>query len=138
MCVPLTNKLINMIKKVLDNTKKYKLHSVELIGGGSRMPSVVNTVKNLLNMEPCRTLNAEECVAQGSSIACAISSPCFQVSETKLVDYYHYNVNIDTGDDILSLFSEGNTIPSIKKLTFTRKENFNLKLRYDNDNPLGT
>lgn len=58
-----------------------KLHSVEIVGSGSRIPAISKLVKSLFKREPSRTLNASECVARGCALQCAIISPVFRVKE---------------------------------------------------------
>jgi molecular chaperone DnaK (HSP70) len=38
--------------------KKINLHSIELVGGGSRIPAFISTLKDIFNIEPSRTLNS--------------------------------------------------------------------------------
>lgn len=50
------------LRKGLNNIKsrmppRFNVHSVELIGGGSRMPYIKTIIKDIFGMEPSRTLN---------------------------------------------------------------------------------
>lgn len=58
-----------------------KIHIVELVGSGSRVPAVTKTISSLFQKEPRRTLNASECVARGCALQCAMISPVFRVRE---------------------------------------------------------
>lgn len=58
-----------------------KIHSVELVGSGSRIPSITKLLASLFGREPSRTLNASECVAHGCALQCAMLSPVFRVRE---------------------------------------------------------
>jgi molecular chaperone DnaK (HSP70) len=48
-----------------------QIHSVELIGGLSRMPFIQEMVKTVFGMEPSKKMNASESVARGAAIAAA-------------------------------------------------------------------
>lgn len=46
-----------------------RIHSVEVIGGFSRMPFMQDVVRTVFNMEPSKKMNASESVARGCTIA---------------------------------------------------------------------
>lgn len=58
-----------------------KIHSVELVGSGSRIPAIMKVLSALFRREPKRTLNVSECVARGCALQCAMLSPAFRVRE---------------------------------------------------------
>lgn len=58
-----------------------KIHAVELVGSGSRIPAITKMLNSLFRKEPRRTLNASECVARGCALQCAMHSPTFRVRE---------------------------------------------------------
>ena len=69
--------ILETLKEKLQDVKRWMeeyqvphLHSVELVGGASRIPVVKAVVKQVFGMDPMATLNAEETVARG----CAIQS----------------------------------------------------------------
>ncbi|CAI0379800.1 unnamed protein product [Linum tenue] len=57
------------------------IHSVELVGSGSRIPAIAKLITSLFGREPSRTLNASECVARGCALQCAMLSLVFRVKE---------------------------------------------------------
>jgi molecular chaperone DnaK (HSP70) len=69
------------IMKVSSDMKDYltknnqTIHSVELLGGGTRIPSIKEIFKSIFNMETSTTLNQDESCSEGASVACAIESP---------------------------------------------------------------
>lgn len=69
--------------KVLGDSglKVEKIHSVELVGSGSRIPAISRMLASLFKREPSRTMNASECVARGCALQCAMLSPIFRVRE---------------------------------------------------------
>ncbi|XP_022842883.1 heat shock 70 kDa protein 16-like isoform X2 [Olea europaea var. sylvestris] len=58
-----------------------KVHAVELVGSGSRIPAISKILNSLFGKEPSRTVNASECVARGCALQCAMLSPIFRVRE---------------------------------------------------------
>lgn len=61
------------------------IHSVEVVGSGSRIPAIIKILTGYFGKEPRRTMNASECVARGSALQCAILSPTFKVREFQVM-----------------------------------------------------
>lgn len=61
------------------------IHSVEVVGSGSRIPAMIKILTGYFGKEPRRTMNASECVARGSALQCAILSPTFKVREFQVI-----------------------------------------------------
>ncbi|KAK4778459.1 hypothetical protein SAY86_005987 [Trapa natans] len=57
------------------------IHSIELVGSGSRIPAISKMLVTFFGREPSRKLNASECVARGCALQCAMLSPAFRVRE---------------------------------------------------------
>lgn len=55
------------------------LHSIERIGGGSRIPVIQEIVQKCVNKELSKTLDANESIAKGCTIMSAIISPRYSV-----------------------------------------------------------
>ncbi|KAB2615657.1 heat shock 70 kDa protein 16-like [Pyrus ussuriensis x Pyrus communis] len=115
-----------------------KIHSVELVGSGSRIPAVARILASVFGKEPGRTLNASECVARGCALQCAMLSPVFRVREYEVQDSIPFSIAllideapICTGTSGI-LFPKGQPIPSVKVLTFRRSSLFHLKAFYAN------
>ncbi|KAM2058099.1 hypothetical protein ACFX16_030715 [Malus domestica] len=123
-----------------------KIHSVELVGSGSRIPAVARILASVFRKEPGRTLNASECVARGCALQCAMLSPVFRVREHEVQDSIPFSIAflideapICTGTSGI-LFPKGQPIPSVKELMFRRSSLFHLKAFYANPSevPAGT
>ncbi len=54
------------------------VHTVEVVGGSSRVPALLRIIKDFFGKEPGRTLNAKECVSRGAALNCAMLSPIFR------------------------------------------------------------
>ena len=59
--------------------KLEEIHSVELVGGSSRVPSIKRLIEKVLRQSPSTTLNQDEAVARGCALQCAMLSPTFKV-----------------------------------------------------------
>ncbi|KAF4394583.1 hypothetical protein F8388_020408, partial [Cannabis sativa] len=113
-----------------------KIHSVELVGSGSRIPAITRSLASLFKREPSRKLNASECVARGCALQGAMLSPAFRVREYEVQDSLSFSIGllvdgspIGTGANGI-LFPKGQPIPSIKVLTFHRSNSFKLEAVY--------
>ena len=85
------------------------------------------------------TLNQDEAVARGATLACASLSPVFRVREFAIHDITPYPIKVswekEAGnpdeDTELVVFPQSNPIPSTKILTFYRQGPFELQAQYD-------
>lgn len=62
-------KFVNSLKE-----KGVKIDSVELVGGGTRIPAILNAITAVIGEEPSRTLNSNECIAKGAALISAMNS----------------------------------------------------------------
>jgi molecular chaperone DnaK (HSP70) len=67
-------------------------HSIEMIGGGCRIPMLKRLVEDVLGRVPSFTLNASETTARGCAIVAAMLSPKFQVREFKISELPTYPI----------------------------------------------
>ncbi|KAH7657359.1 Heat shock protein 70 family protein [Dioscorea alata] len=122
-----------------------KIHSVEVVGSGSRVPAIFRILTEFFRKEPRRTMNASECVARGCALQCAILSPTFKVREFQVHDGFPYSIalswkgsapdseNVVTDNRQTTIvFPRGNPIPSVKVLTFYRSSTFTVDAMYTN------
>lgn len=69
-----------------------QLHSIEMIGGGCRIPMLKRMVEELIGRPPNFTLNASEATARGCAIIAAMLSPKFQVREFRISELPTYPI----------------------------------------------
>jgi heat shock protein 4 len=138
------------LTRVRDNlkAKNIQLHSIELVGGGTRIPFFVSLVKQVFGVEPSRTLNSSESVARGCALMAAIKSPQFRVPDYALNEKSYYGIkfywNFVEGDKHLGLdaslypekqgkfiYEAGAKVPSSKTIKFTRKEAIEILIEYE-------
>jgi len=128
------------LKAEIDN-KKINIHSVEIIGGATRIPLLQKIIKEVFNTELSRTLNASECIARGCAMMSAILSPQFRVADYNIEEANYFPIKcswqfkskmeIEEKINTALLFDKGCSIPNIKSLTFNKDQGIDFKLFYD-------
>jgi len=77
------------------------LHSVEVIGGSSRIPKFKNIIEEIFNKTPSTTLHATESSAKGCALMCAALTRIYSVKPFQVVDLATpYNINIKYTSDV--------------------------------------
>ncbi|CAK9783188.1 putative heat shock protein [Cutaneotrichosporon oleaginosum] len=117
---------------------KEQVHSIELVGGSTRVPAIKERLQAYFGKPLSFTLNQDEAVARGATFACASLSPVFRVREFAVQDITPYPIQVgwekEPGnpdeDTELIVFKEGNDIPSTKLLTFYRQGPFSIDAKY--------
>jgi len=79
------------------------IHSVEIVGGSTRIPALKHLIKSVFGRDPSTTLNQDEAVARGCALQCAILSPAFKVRDFSITDLQPYPIKIiwdaNSGED---------------------------------------
>lgn len=65
---------------------------MEVVGGSTRIPAIKSVIKKIFEKEVSTTLNADEAVARGCALQCAMLSPTFRVREFVVNDVTAYPV----------------------------------------------
>ena len=95
-----------------------KIDEVVLVGGMTRMPLVVETVKKLFGKEPNKSVNPDEVVAIGAAIQAGVLKG--EVKDILLLDVTPLSLGIETlGGVATKLIERNSTIPTSKSQTFT-------------------
>jgi L1 cell adhesion molecule like protein len=71
MCINLFKETIPPVEKVLKDSgmRKNQIHDVVLVGGSTRIPKVIQLIKEFFNgKEPNRSINPDEAVAYGAAV----------------------------------------------------------------------
>lgn len=127
--------LFSRFKKTLANSSvTYK--QIELVGGSARIPKIQEILMEVFETQELKkTLNFDECIAQGASIQAAVVSPFYSVQSTKLKDHFAYNIKLsDDSGKSFNVVETGSHYPAKKSITLMRNEDFTLEARYNIEN----
>ena len=100
---------------------KSDITDVILVGGQTRMPKVIETVKEFFGKEPNRGVNPDEVVAMGAAIQAGVLSG--DVKDVLLLDVTPLSLGIETlGGVTTKLIEKNTTIPTNKSQVFSTAE----------------
>ena len=98
--------------------KPSDIDEVILVGGMTRMPKVIETVKKLFGKEPNRSVNPDEVVAIGAAIQGAVLQG--DVKDVILLDVTPLSLGIETAGGVFTrLIDRNTTIPTNKSQVFS-------------------
>uniref|UniRef100_A0A669D0E2 Heat shock protein 4a n=1 Tax=Oreochromis niloticus TaxID=8128 RepID=A0A669D0E2_ORENI len=144
MCSGLLAKVEGPLRSVMEQAKlkKEDIYAVEIVGGATRIPAIKERISKFFGKELSTTLNADEAVARGCALQCAILSPAFKVREFSITDVVPYSISLkwnsaaEEGLSDCEVFPKNHAAPFSKVLTFYRKEPFSLEAYYNNPKEL--
>ncbi|MDU2459034.1 MAG: molecular chaperone DnaK, partial [Clostridium sp.] len=116
----LVQRSIEPMKKALAdaNLSLSDINKVILVGGSTRIPAVVEAVKNFTGKEPSKGVNPDECVAVGAAIQAGVLTG--EVKDVLLLDVTPLTLGIETlGGVATPLIERNTTIPAKKSQTFS-------------------
>lgn len=111
---------IEITKRALENSpfKKEEIHEIIMVGGQTRMPMIVEVVKELFGKEPNRSINPDEVVALGAAVQAGVLQG--DVKDVLLLDVIPLSLGIETmGGVATKLVEKNTTIPTSKSQTFS-------------------
>ena len=98
-----------------------EINEIVLVGGMTRMPKIVETVKNFFGKDPNKSVNPDEVVAMGAAIQAGVLQG--DVKDVLLLDVTPLSLGIETlGGVSTKLIDKNTTIPTKKSQVFSTAE----------------
>ena len=95
-----------------------EINEIIMVGGQTRMPKMVEAVKNLFGKDPNMSINPDEVVALGAAVQAGVLQG--EVRDVLLLDVIPLSLGIETlGGVATKLIDRNTTIPSSKSQTFS-------------------
>ena len=123
LCVDLLDRLLRPVQRALRDSglAAEDIDDVVLVGGATRMPMVQQTVRTLVPLEPCQSVNPDEVVAIGAAVQAGILTG--ELRDLMLNDITPLSLGLETIGGVMKVLIPRNTpIPVRKSDLFSTSE----------------
>uniref|UniRef100_A0A4W3JPN9 Uncharacterized protein n=1 Tax=Callorhinchus milii TaxID=7868 RepID=A0A4W3JPN9_CALMI len=140
LCASFLTRVEPPLKSIMEQFED--IYSIEILGGATRIPAVKERIGKFFGKDISTTLNADEAVARGCALQCAILSPAFKVREFSITDVVPFPITLkwkSTSEEGLGeceVFNKNHAAPFSKVITFYKKEPFDLEAYYSSPQEL--
>uniref|UniRef100_A0A8C2KC73 Heat shock 70 kDa protein 4L-like n=1 Tax=Cyprinus carpio TaxID=7962 RepID=A0A8C2KC73_CYPCA len=144
MCAHLLMRVEAPLKSAMEQSKlsRDEIYAIEVVGGATRIPATKERISKFFGKDISTTLNADEAVARGCALQCAILSPAFKVREFSITDAVPFPITLrwksptDESVGECEVYSKNHAAPFSKVITFHKKEPFDLEAFYSSPHEL--